>query len=72
MLLHFFLRFNELHFVQKDLLLNFFRKKDELSLPMKTNGVPWVDWWLKDGTHLLQVTTNLYQLAMRIIILAIT
>ena len=35
------------------------------SLPFKTNVAPWVDWRLKDGTHLLWVTTNiLYHHAM--------
>ena len=26
---------------------------------MNTNGAPWADCWLKYGTHLLQVTTNI-------------
>ena len=27
------------------------------SLPLKTNVAPWLDWWLQDGTRLIQVTT---------------
>ena len=28
-------------------------------LPLKTNVAPRVDWWLQDGTRLLQFTTNI-------------
>ena len=32
---------------------------------MKANGAPWVNWWLKDNSHLLQDTTSiLYHHAM--------